>query len=302
MNIDYIFIGGCPRSGTTHLAKRLGDRINNSFIPPELDFKSSLINSHRSSLSSFLYDINIVNNSKKIRKNNILIKPRDLSISESSYEYLTIYEKIKLFSDSLVIKLISQSDIKVNSSEKIIVIDHTPSNVFEFEVLQHVSRLAKPCVNIIRDGRACYASLKKLSWGPNTAKDAAFLWMQSISHGKLSFALSINYEELIQGDVGINEFLLKNSLSPDIWERRRLDLPNYTERQHELVNKLPDTSRIDSWKNELTEREVLAFEYYTKNILTLLGYKLESRYEYEIKWSDRLIELRSKLNRIFKRL
>ena len=44
MNIMYIFIGGCPRSGTTYFAKVLSSYIKDAIVIPEIQYKYDVIN------------------------------------------------------------------------------------------------------------------------------------------------------------------------------------------------------------------------------------------------------------------
>jgi hypothetical protein len=49
-------------------------------------------------------------------------------------------------------------------------------------------------------------------------------------------------------------------------------VPDYTLRQHRLVERAPDPSRIDAWRDRLSRRQIEAFEFETAELLDLLGY------------------------------
>jgi hypothetical protein len=51
-------------------------------------------------------------------------------------------------------------------------------------------------------------------------------------------------------------------------------VPEYTLKQHALVGKEPDASRVDAWEKELTPRQIEIFEFYTGDLLRYLGYPL----------------------------
>ena len=55
-----------------------------------------------------------------------------------------------------------------------IYIDHTPFNVIRAKsILSLINSRDIYFIHLIRDGRACYASLKKCDWGPKDSKKAA---------------------------------------------------------------------------------------------------------------------------------
>jgi len=51
------------------------------------------------------------------------------------------------------------------------------------------------------------------------------------------------------------------------------NLPKYTKKQHALVGKKPQESRINSWEKELSKRYLELFEFYSGNMLKTLGYE-----------------------------
>ena len=49
-------------------------------------------------------------------------------------------------------------------------------------------------------------------------------------------------------------------------------VPEYTKSQHALIGKAPDSKRIDSWKNDLTDLQIYQIEKYLRDLLIMMGY------------------------------
>jgi len=58
-------------------------------------------------------------------------------------------------------------------------------------------------------------------------------------------------------------------------------VPQYTQKQHSLIGRNPDSKRVTAWKTSLTHRQVEIFESIAGKLLSDLGYSL--KYEYEAK-------------------
>lgn len=162
-------------------------------------------------------------------------------------------------------------------------IDHTASNIKYATVLFNLFHNAK-MVHIIRDGRAVASSVIPLDWGPNTIENAAHWWLGDLSYGfaaesffKSNQIIRVKYEDLVINPETTLKTLctfLDIEYEPDMVKGNGFKVPEFTVNQHCYVGKKPNTKRIDSWKRELTSRQIEIFESLTYDILTYLGYDL----------------------------
>lgn len=160
-------------------------------------------------------------------------------------------------------------------------VDHTPSNLRYASLLKE---LYPHCyfIHIIRDGRAVYASQRKVDFGSNDPFFAALKWSEELASGlacETAFAertLRIHYEHLVaEPEQECKKICAFAGLEfePSMLLGKGFHVPVYTRHQHDLVGKQPDVSRIDSWKNELSEQDVYFFESMTYDLLPMLGYE-----------------------------
>lgn len=172
-------------------------------------------------------------------------------------------------------------------------IDHTPGNLSFAASLARLLPEAR-FVHVIRDGRAVAASIMPLDWGPNDITSAARLWaarlgicLGAVQRLGPERACTVRYEDLVQSPertLGqLRDFLDLPSM-PDAAPgdggvfaspEGGYQLHAYTARQHALVRRPPDPSRADAWRDELTARQVEAFEAVTGELLAYFGYELE---------------------------
>ncbi len=165
-------------------------------------------------------------------------------------------------------------------NEPLLWIDHTPANIRNVTKLVEHFGDAK-FVHIVRDGRAVASSVLPLEWGPNNILDVADWWL-----GKLSFGLAacsvmpdkvrmIKYEALVEHPERELPSLcnfLGIAYSERMLTGQGFHVPGYTRRQHALVGRKPDISRLYDWREKLTAREVEMFEFKAGELLRLMGY------------------------------
>jgi len=279
-----IFIGGCDRSGTTLLASILGC-VDGAIVTPESQFKIELLE----------------------KKNNLFISKNFWRL------------KIWGFNNNMISKILSYSNDGVEVMEKLVTdyalrqdvlpklwIDHTPNN------LRHSKKLLffypeALFIHIVRDGRAVASSVLPLNWGPNNIIDAADWWVQKISYGFGSQiavpekVITVKYESLLLNpkdelqklcdflDIKYNNSMLKGTA---------FKVPDYTLKQHRLVGKGLDQTRLDAWKKKLTLKEIEFFEYKAGDMLDLMGYSLlfssprsPTKFEYFFYFIKKMISL-----------
>ena len=157
-------------------------------------------------------------------------------------------------------------------------------------LLQHFPKAR--FVNLVRDGRAVFCSKRK-ALHSSTGKPletnvirAAECWVEFVDafdafrERHPENALEVSYEGMLSslGD-GLERIFrfLGVERDPSIAERARKSLdPAYvmdrSRHLHGNVSKPPLTSRIDAWRNELTDREIRAYEMVAGDALKRKGY------------------------------
>lgn len=141
-------------------------------------------------------------------------------------------------------------------------------------------------VNVVRDPRACAASMRKLDWYEGRVVPAVDLWLRSVEgvdawRGRLGpdQLLDVRYEDLVSdptgtlggiaafagiaGDGAAMEAMLRYHERPE--ER--------SERYHANVSRPPDPSRATGWTDVLEPGEVAFVEEATGPLLARHGYE-----------------------------
>ena len=161
-----VFVGGCPRSGTTLLGAMLGGHPD-VLCPPESQF---LVASLRSALTATGVDVDAA---ERAWSSDWRLKLwGDLSPPGPSGRALT-------FAD-LARRTVSTYAGSVGQPDPAIWVDHTPWNLqFAHLLLQEFPEAR--FLHIVRDGRAVAASLLPRDWGPATAWEAAGFWLERVA-------------------------------------------------------------------------------------------------------------------------
>ncbi|MFW6009251.1 MAG: sulfotransferase family protein, partial [archaeon] len=276
-NIKPVFIGGCPRSGTTFLGSLLG-KSEDAITVPESQFKTEeyVDIKNENDLKEAFYNI----------KNNYRFKIWNLNL-----KYSDIGNKnINSFSE--LIKFIIKKYASERNKDPVFWIDHTPNNFQKVSLLENNLPEAK-YIHLIRDGRAIANSILPLDWGPNTVEVAAQHWVKNTSYGLAAESflgrekiLRVKYEDIVMNPeenlkrickfIGIN-------FNVNMSKGNGFDKPQYTKKQHKLVGEPPNKKRVYAWKNNLDDRQIELFEFYSKDFLYLLGY--EKLYDFPNKHS-----------------
>ena len=262
-----VFIGGCGRSGTTFLAALI-NRNTKSIVTPESQFKFDLLSRPNESGVDYL----------RLLENNWRFGNWGLDVHKLASEV----GNVSSLSEFLTV--IVKEYGGVNGGEGADVwIDHTPNNIDYMIPLDNIFPEAK-FIHLIRDGRGVAASVMPLPWGPNTVLAAADWWMKKLAVGLAAEqffgadrVLRVRYEDLITNvsetiDSIIGFLGLRSAIYVDKNESEMF-LPEFTRTQHSLVNAPPEKSRIDGWKETLTERQIQLFELKAMNLMQYLGYE-----------------------------
>ena len=92
--------------------------------------------------------------------------------------------------------------------------------------------------------------------------------------------MTVRYEDLVRGDLtvwtnllrfvsGDSEVLVSRD---DLGAESGFDVPGYTRHQHQLVGTAPSATRAESWRKDLSPREIEIFELGAGALLDTLGY------------------------------
>jgi hypothetical protein len=271
-----VFIGGCSRSGTTLLGGMLGGHPD-CIATPESPFKIHPL-------------------AAQVRRRGNRLIERDIDLVLSDWFFATwnvVISRTELIGDrtpaslgDLMQRLVAAYARRNGRDECFRYwIDHTPANIRYVRTLLEHFPTAK-IIHLVRDGRAVAASVMKLDWGPNTPKDTARWWTSYVSFGLAAEhalpqdrILRVRYEDLITAPRETLERIgcfCGFDIQPRMFSGQGFAVPAYTARQHRLVAGPLQPERIDSWKRELTERQIEIFEHYTGEALDYLGYELQS--------------------------
>ncbi len=264
-----IFIGACPRSGTTFLGERLGAILQGK-VTPESQFKRDILaafaEGHPEKTPAILDKSFYYRLWQDRPKQSDLMTALQHGI-EATFEQLVFPEGI-------------------DGHPTGIWVDHTPVNFNQFTPLRRAFPKAR-FVHILRDGRAVYASVRKLRWGPGNPIEGAWWWRAQTSAGLAASQLhpdvcvTVRYERLVAGNLtewGRLLRFLRNDPTLDVTEElinsaSSYDVPDFTQHQHALVGSGLAEDRAEAWKNELTQREIEVFEANAGSLLDPLGYE-----------------------------
>ncbi|MFL0352890.1 sulfotransferase family protein [Xanthomarina sp. GH4-25] len=288
--MKHIFITGCPRSGTTMLASMLGNK-SICVATPESDFFVDFIYKYlpkkTDSVQTSDY-VEYLNNNYRFKQwnidaNNIKNLPEKVSFSNLNY---LIENTVNLF---------ATTHFKVSKNE-FVRIDHTPSSIKNFYVLNELFPDSK-FIFIIRDPRAVYASVKDLDWGANTPLRLSEIWNEYTNH---YFSLEklfpnriclIRYEDILTNPIlhikKVCEFS-KIDYDDSMLEATGFKIPGYTASQHRLVGKKLDLNRIEKWKNELKLEDILIIESKCRYNMNAFGYNISQDNNFRVGFKEKV--------------
>lgn len=266
-----IFIGGCPRSGTTLLGACLGAHPDVLCLP-ESPFKTDALRySSRNPSASKNELLDYIKHNSKFKWWDVDIDQAMSSQDDSDKSVVGILQSV-----------VQQYAEKLKKDHCSYWVDHSPNNIQFAHTLLGVFPDAK-FVHLVRDGRAVAASIIGLDWGPNTVYSAARWWLASLSFGLAaeSFCpervMCIKFEDLVLNPQQTLQPLCEFTgigFAQSILQADGFAVPSWTAKQHSLVGKAFDSSRIRAWEKKLTPREIEIFEHETRDMLLYLGYDL----------------------------
>ncbi|MDX1440556.1 MAG: sulfotransferase [Rubricoccaceae bacterium] len=254
-----VFIGGCPRSGTTLLADLLAKHSNIEAIPEaQFKFDPALQNNHN-------------------------LSTPDVSFGHVSLDIWGLEVPVEKGSLAQVfcrtVEAFLLNDTVQNCRW---IVDHTPEN------LKHAALLAEEFpgarfIHLVRDGRGVAASLIPLDWGASDIISAATTWTAGVGFGLAAESYldgvkirRVRFEDLVRKPEAVLQKLcewLDVRFEPAMIEGGGYAIPSFNKTNHALVGSTPDPSRATSWTSKLSKREIELFEMRTGDLLVHMGYE-----------------------------
>jgi hypothetical protein len=141
-------------------------------------------------------------------------------------------------------------------------------------------------INILRDPRACAASMRRLGWYNGDLVPAVELWERSVKivdrwRRRLGAdqLLDVKYEDLVADpEPQLARVTAFTGLAADVRSLEAMlryyeDDERRSPRYHANVSRPPDPTRVDQWKKVLEPQEVAFIEQATGPLMTHYGYE-----------------------------
>lgn len=266
-----VFVGGCPRSGTTLVGALLGATAE-SVAVPEAVFKWELFRRLRHETGEL-----------EISATRQLLRDHwQFPLWGISLEELFGQARATLTYRDLLDRMATTYRDAVGRPEAKVWIDHTPGNIRYVPTLHEHFPEAK-FVNVIRDGRAVANSALGLDWTPRPVWAIAGWWVQHIAaglaaetcHPGAEHVLTVRYEDLVMDPEPVLREIctfIELPFSGEMIRGGGFVIPPHVKSQR-LFERPPDPSRAQAWRSSLPPREVELFEYASFELLTMLGYE-----------------------------
>lgn len=161
-------------------------------------------------------------------------------------------------------------------------VDHTPMNILFADWYISMFPNAK-YIHVVRDPRAVANSLLKRDWGPSNVQEFVPFWLQKVSSG-LAFMrkfpnnfAQVRYEDLVADPVGtLNDISQKLEIPTiDPTRRSRTGITNATLPQHSYLDDPLRPGDSQSWRNDLTTKQIKYIEGSLFSVMTAFGYTCE---------------------------
>jgi hypothetical protein len=262
-----IFIGGCDRSGTTMLGALLGSHCD-VYCPPEMGFMTNIAlreledpSQRRCWIDSFVNDEKFIHWLKS--------DWRELKTLTTFYEFYSTL-------------IVHHCRTAGSNKDFRFVVDHYPRTIAHARRWKKIYPDSK-FIHIIRDGRAIANSFSQLKWGPSGMRSSAYYWSSQFAlcssqqrHLGPDY-FEVRYEDLVLNEVSVCSSILRFlGLDPSGFkaDKEVHAVTTYNSKQHSLVGRPAQSSKVNEWELKLSKKDILCFEYYAGSLLDSLGYKL----------------------------
>ena len=265
-----LFVGGCPRSGTTLLGAMLGagSRV---VCTPESQFKNDLARMLRAD------PLQITGaQALPVVLGHERFEPWGLELSPEAVPTELLQRS---YADLLRWLATRYADTRGKPSPRHWV-DHTPGNIRTTTTLLRLFSDAR-VVHMVRDGRDVASSVLPLDWGPNSIDRAARWWGAQVGQGLAAerghggSVLRVRFEDLVNAPASQLQRVCAFAgieFEPRMARGGGFEIPAYTWEQHRRVQGPPDPGRVGVWRERLAPRAVEIFEAEAGELLELLGY------------------------------
>ncbi len=275
------FIFYDARSGSTYLANLLIKRLNVAILP-ESDFVPDILRKYPDSK---------INDSQELQR-LFDILARDRKFPDLRIDYESIKKNISYpISKKEFIKLICTLFHNQYFPDAVRIGFKKNNYINKYEQIKNIFPDCQS-IGIIRDGRAVYNSKKNSVYSKTgrpfqtDPKKAAKEWLKgnrriSEVRKKYNDMLIVYYEDLILHTEKVLESI-SNHLDIDLHEINDNKAYYVADRYgalHENINKEPLVSRIEAWKNSLTNDEIFIYEAATYRHLKRHNYELINKEE-----------------------
>lgn len=267
-----IFIGGCPRSGTTMLGSILGS-ASGCIVTPESHFKQTI-----PAALNVAWNRGIGRDDFYSALNrNFRFKIWGISIPEENQPGLLKPIDYR----RAILSLVNAYAGAENKKNWRYWIDHTPQNIQDPLMLLTIFPNAK-FIHLVRDPRAVAASILPLDWGPDTAEEAAFFWARKLSYGLVSENVypdkffRVYYEDILTSPgLTVKKVCEYCGIKYDesILSGNGFKIPDYTKKQHMLVGSNPDPHRLNAWQKSLDIWQIADIEKTIGDLMELMNYR-----------------------------
>lgn len=270
-----IFVVGCPRSGTTmlqlmlHAHPRIAVPAENRHVLPAWERRAEF------------GDMALAENRRRLG---------EFIVGTRSFRYMkldraAVLEAVVAAPPSLgsVLETVMREFAAAHGKQR--WCDKRPAYLHHTDVIRRLFPDAQ-FVHLIRDGRACAASLKRVPWWRGGTRLATVQWASVIDHGRLLRRRmpsdtwhELRYERLVVdpkaelqrlcaylGEEFDPAMLAPQQVKKDIIPRRQV--------WHSNTAAEPTEQRIDQWRHELDREELQLFEWVARRQLRAYGYPL----------------------------
>lgn len=256
MNIQPVFILGCPRSGTTLLSELLSPTAYGS--PVETHF----ITKYFKKLDHY-GDLKQKNNFTRLIKD--ILSERPVMQWKLDIDIEKFYRESEVFEYPEIVNRLCM--MYFGPKGKTSWGDKTPHYILDSDIIYRLFPDAK-YLYIVRDGRDVALSLLKKPWGPNNIFSCAEYWKQCNAEAdalalmrKNARVFELTYEQLLEQPREVMEKIYAF-----------LEAPYSEEKVKPLIERI-NRINFNKWKKEMKPGEVRLFETVAADTLKRFGYE-----------------------------